>query len=425
MFQLILNWVFEMSSVCLISNYFPMDDFHVGYWNKLDEYLIERGITLVTLTTKKYPNLTCRSIVVPYNPFDFAKFNIALDVDLSVNNNFESQLCIITKEMDRRNLSDAEIKFGIRCMNNFYSNLIKELKPFIVFAWNSTHPQSQCFISIAREFTIPGFYIERGLLPDTLMVDSGGIGVESDLKRNPTVFSVLGNYIKSNLDFTGWSKRKYEYLSNPVDRYPKSKILDKEEFFEKYSLDIEKKTVLLMLTAEFTHTGNKDLLRYSFQDKFFKGNLDAVFKLHEALLNNYNFVVQDHPINRKIYDLKTIHAQIVVTDESIHTLYSHCDLFLFYGSTTTQIDALFYSKPIGLLSKTILSGFDFTSQYMGGDILSFVNSMSDISLFENQRGAFVSFIEEHYLYYFHSRERRDLRDLAFFISTFDSNIHGG
>ena len=60
-----------------------------------------------------------------------------------------------------------------------------------------------------------------------------------------------------------------------------------------------------MLTAEFTHTGNKDILRFAFQDSYFNGNVNSVSELMIALRGeDIQLVVQDHPLNKTYYNLK-------------------------------------------------------------------------------------------------------------------------
>lgn len=391
------------SETCIISNYFPLDQKHINLWNDINNQLEEFGINLLLLTTKSYRDLQADQISIPYNPIDF---NHSPSLSSSINYDEDlSTLAKLSRELDRRPHNERELTIGLSKQRDFYRKIIREKKPFAVFGWNATHPQTQEFIFQSQQLTIPSYYIERGLLADTLMLDTMGLGATSELQQNPTLRNTIKN-ISNNFNVNDWKYMCELFASTRTDRYPTNQYISKAEIINKYKIK-KPKILLLMLTAEFTHTGCKTINRYRYQDPYFSGNLSAINSIQEAIKNhdNYQLVVQDHPLNENYYNIHSVSDQIVITKESIHSLFNAADSIVFYGSTTTQIDCLFYQKPIGLLSKTILSGYELAHQYNGKNLLNFIENLETNDEIEKNRYSFIKFISEMYLYKYNASSK--------------------
>src|SRR5690606_35958834 len=89
---------------------------------------------------------------------------------------------------------------------------LDRLEPDVVSIWNTQLPQGRVFQLLCEEQDIPVFTIERGLLPDTLLLDRARIHSASELSNSLIHDSVARSY-----------SAKSELVSSYRDYYRRTK----------------------------------------------------------------------------------------------------------------------------------------------------------------------------------------------------------
>ncbi len=66
--------------------------------------------------------------------------------------------------------------------------VIAAVRPSVALIWSSgVYPVSRVWHDVARQMGIPTFCLERGFLPDTWMIDAGGMNAQSDMRAHPLI----------------------------------------------------------------------------------------------------------------------------------------------------------------------------------------------------------------------------------------------
>jgi capsular polysaccharide biosynthesis protein len=76
---------------------------------------------------------------------------------------------------------DAYYLWTARRLTAIYDFLLETVRPRLVFTWNGSLLMSRTLAEAARRAGIPTFFMERGLLPDTLVLDPQGVNYDSHI----------------------------------------------------------------------------------------------------------------------------------------------------------------------------------------------------------------------------------------------------
>ncbi|MCC6233717.1 MAG: hypothetical protein IT580_13790, partial [Verrucomicrobiales bacterium] len=174
--------------LCLASCFLPLDEPTCRWWLRFRDELARQGHDLVLLSAQAPALSELPVIQVPLWLHGFAR---AYTVPTSTVT-LEEPLAHALAARDRHwsgqeNLELAEFFQGIAAAQHVFRTLLNELQPAAVLTWGSSLPQSVVLQQIALQQGRPTWVIERGLLPQTLMIEMAGQGGHSELNWSFTL----------------------------------------------------------------------------------------------------------------------------------------------------------------------------------------------------------------------------------------------
>jgi molybdenum cofactor biosynthesis enzyme MoaA len=230
--------------------------------------------------------------------------------------------------------------------------LLAILQPALVLTWGSSLPPSLVLRSLAEEHRIPTFVIERGLLPDTLMVDQRGHGALSDLNA-----SLLAARLADEPDDADLSQRiQAYYRARRQSKYPQAASLSLEEFSARCNPERHR---LIAFLGQYDHGAGlhpADDPGARIESPFFTSTADCLDALGRAIQarSERRLLFKPHPLDHTDYSTAESPAVQVVRDVSLFDLFEYADVLAFTSSTSV-FEALLYEKPCVLLARSQLS----------------------------------------------------------------------
>ncbi len=333
--------------------FLPNNEDIVETLNALGEQLSKSNLYLVILTASKYEKLNFLQIRVPFSLKNYAEAYPHLIFKTGIPSNLieefaRTDICWTSKP----NTKDIVHKDGVHAAINYANILLEHLKPSVVLLWSSTLSQSILYKSLSELNGIPTYIIERGLLPDTLMIETVGHGGYTDLNIN----FALSNSIKDVDDFTEYDTLKKYYLSKRTTKYDQSDYQTNDAIIEKFSLKNKKIIVFFLQNDAASGIIPKETNRTKFNLPLFDSMSDAVAMISDFLKDRKEFqlIVKPHPTDLTDYSHFN-NSQILVTkDIHINNLFEIAELFIGVSSTVL-FEAIFYEKPILLLGNCQIS----------------------------------------------------------------------
>ncbi len=333
----------------------------VSTLNELYAFLLESNIYLIIISQIQHSDVLAPCIVVPYSFKEFFKVTDKNGDISKYNISIKDEL--IERDILLHNAPESEREFyreGFSEAFRVYDNIVNTLLPAYGMVWGSTFPQSLLLREVLRNKGIPVFVIERGLLPQTVMVEFNGHGVESSIFTDNDLWSQW----KKTYEEKRYSLIKKYYLSNRPEKYNQGQFRTLYEIRRKYN--ITEKNVILFLGQ---HDGWSGLLprncELSYKNSpWFSSTKEALKALLTTItqFDDTVLIFKPHPHDRVTYD-DISHSQLrIITDENLHSLLSLADIVAAI-STTAQFEALLYEKPIVLLGNSQLSGKGIAYEY--------------------------------------------------------------
>ncbi|MEO0438045.1 MAG: hypothetical protein AAF098_14170, partial [Pseudomonadota bacterium] len=240
-----------------------------------------------------------------------------------------------------------------------YSGLLSDLKPDVVMTWNGTLAVTGCLVEIAERNNIDAFYMERGLLPDTLVLDRQGVNYRSSLagpNRATTETSEPTRTIEASRrvrlhDFCDELKTSARSVVN------KGQSLSEVELRSELGLSSERQTILLPLQIE----SDTNIVEYSPAVKEMLPLVSAVVDAAARL--SMQVIVKPHPEDARrrasIEDACDHPCCYCSWDHSLHSLLAVTDVAIVINSTV-GLEALMQDIPVIALGNSIYSDKGFT-----------------------------------------------------------------
>lgn len=294
------------------------------------------------------------------------------------------------------NISD--IPSYARQVLNAYSWLTEKLSPKLAFTWNGCAFLQNSLAYVANQQKISCFFMERGLLVDSLVIDPLGVNFGSALAGE--------NWkgIKGTEPTDAESKRLSHYRECVLNskRTVVTHGVDCDPQQARDSLKIPSGATVVMLPLQIETDSN--ILFYS---PFYKSMCVLIQELQEALkfFGNTFLVIKPHPEDQ--HRLAELEAWCgpqcrVSTNLSLPSLLSMVDVVTVINSTV-GLEALIYGKPVVVLGQAIYGqkGFTFdlqNPQDLGNQLAKAMTSAPRDSFQSGQFQRFLIYLLQHHLF---------------------------
>jgi len=408
-----------MSGICLATNYLLMRSAARQMWIDFDQHLDAFGMRLVLVSSAPSEEpLPFPVISIPYLLRDFAGMFPAAGSDGHVS---QGDLELLEADSIRANKSyrPNDALTGLFACRKFYAGLLETLQPAYVLTWDPSSPQAQILQSLAREAGLPAQGIERGLLPETLMIESRSIQGYSDLRTH----WLAQEMPDSAFDSAAFEKICDYYLAGKPQKYDQPEFGDGGEALRQ-SLGLGGKKVIVFL-GHYDACGMepKNSKQRRYNSPIYDSTTDALTGVGDILAGNPDVAVvfKPHPIDTEPYVLAGIQGIRVVRDVNVHALIDMADVVVAQF-TTLQFEAAFYDKPVVLLSRSAWWGRNATYEVNArGELMPALKAAlarKNWHVHSANACAFLTWTMEQFLIGCNAGvpARRNLRDFAKFIA---------
>ncbi len=351
--------------LCLASNYLIMSEATRQMWIELDRQLDAAGSRLVLLNTVlPDPPLPFPVIPISFLLRDYARnYPGALaqggsistaDLELLENDSARAEGCY----------PPADASAGLIACRNFVSTLLTTLRPSHVLAWDSTSPLAAVLQAAALQHNLPFHAIERGLLPETLGVESRGIFASSDLRSHWLAQDIPA------AEPAAYEKIRSYYLQHKPQKYDQPAFGGGgAEVRERLGIGNRK---VLVFFGHYDACGlaPKSGGQRRYHSPAFSSTQEALMAVWAEVEKDPDvaLIFKPHPIDRDPYAVAKIEGVHVVRDENPHALIDLADAVIAQ-LTTLQFEAALYDKPVVLMGASAWSGRNATYE---------VNSREDL-----------------------------------------------
>ena len=309
-------------------------------------YFLQRGATAFTIkelveTSASYPDLD-----VPGE--DLKKLS---DYDREIGFNW------IAKKTFPGRADDAESYFQWQAQKilTAFSFLIDAVKPNVVLTWTGAMLAQTAPAYLARKRGIPCFFLERGLLPGTLVVDTEGVNYASSIAGEK--WDKLAVPCPSGEE-AALARQYCQTLGQEGKTVVATgKELTPDELREALQIEPDHKVILFPLQIEW----DSNILKYS---PHYKSMTAIIADLQKALHGREDvvLVIKPHPEDKERYsELRALLGprSRMSVDLALHSLLRVADVVVTINSTV-GLEALAQRKPVVTLGKAIYGEKGFT-----------------------------------------------------------------
>lgn len=307
---------------------------------------------------------------------------------------------------------------GLFACRQFLTTLLDTLQPSYVLTWDPTSPLAIMLQAMAQQNGLPVQGIERGLLPETLMIESRGLQGYSDLRTH-----WLAQDMPALADPAVYERIQKYYVSRKPQKYVQPGLGGGADALRQ-ALNLGVKQVIVFFGHyEAAGMAPRNSNRRRYHSPAFESTADALAAVGDILARNPKVAVvfKPHPLDSEPYPVAKIQGVHVVRDVNVHALIELADVVVTQF-TTLQFEAALYEKPIVLLGHSAWWGRHATYEV---DQLTGVSGALDAAL--NRRDcdarqanahAFISWLMDQFLIGCTDQvpARRNLRDFARFIA---------
>lgn len=338
--------------LCLATNYLLMTPGTRQMWESLAEQLGRLDCQLVLLTTNEPETpLTFPSFSHPYLMRDFAAAFPALASKGGLGAT-RLELAWLRADMSRAPIGYtlSESLEGLAAFQAYTSELLRLLQPGFLLIADNTLCQTALLHRACIDAGLPVQIYERGLLPETLMLESRGIQAWSDLRTHWLAQDLPG----SACDAAAYEQIRSYYLSRKPQKYAQADFGGGGSEVRR-NLGLEGKKVVVFLGGGYEangHAPNGD----TYERQFFTGfpttqaALMGLWRIIEKMPNTA-LVFKPHPLDTDHYAVAKVEGVVVVRDLNVHSLIDAADV-VAAQYTTLQFEAALYDKPILLLARS-------------------------------------------------------------------------
>ncbi|WCJ58179.1 hypothetical protein NXS98_10625 [Fontisphaera persica] len=227
--------------------------------------------------------------------------------------------------------------------------LLQTLAPGAVLLWNSTHPQTAIFQMEGWRAGLPVYALERGLLPDTLMVDSWGIQGASDCLRHWLAHDLALREDVRQI----WESASHYYLTHRPQKYAQAAFGGGGNELRR-QLGLENRQVVLLFgQGDAAGLFPREARAMRQNAPVFAGTRHCLAALKNAVAQIPSAVLlfKPHPLDAASYADVVGDSVICVNGFNVHALMDMADV-VAAQFTTLQYETVFYDKPVLLLGRS-------------------------------------------------------------------------
>ncbi len=379
----------------LISCYLPNDPFVDGFLQEVADALGERAQQLLLLPTYAPQRDALPFAQISYTLEGYRRLApaaAALPYGL-----VPAALAGSESAWSRQRCDEARTARAIGACAAFFGRLLDELEPDSVSVWNPAVPQGRLLKAACELRGIPSFAIERGVFPDTMMLDAHEIGARSDIALNHALRRLL---LREPARRQRLDELRAHYAQRTRGKYPAAPA-EPERIRERYRVPHGSRVAVLFLSVAAGNWDPPGLPAHRYTSPWFRSDETAIDALLAALPADTVLLVQHHPIDRATARAPRHPRLRHTAGEPLDCLFAAADLLCFLGATTVQHEALLTSKPVLLLSRSQLSGLGVAYEHGGNALQALVADALACGRSEAQDDAiarYVPFLFEHVLF---------------------------
>lgn len=327
-----------------MTNFRTMNDESIRTLNYINSALEANKLKLLLLSTDYSIDLNCQVISIPFSLNEYGQRYVSGNSDQEFNPDF---LPIDSEFNGFNEINPESYKRGINSLISYTHNLVRKIKPCAGLFWSGTVPQSVLMKNIFDTYFIPTFYIERGFLPETLMIDVTGHGSYSFLNHQKDINNFMHNSVYEIL--------KEYYLKNKFEKHKQNEWLPADSLRNKYNVRQENLIVFIGQWDVASGVSSCGNLQSHISSPFYNSTHEMFCALKEAVEHtNHSLVFKPHPYDKNVYQSKEDKNIFVDKKANLHSLFQAADIIV--GANTTALyEAIFYEKPIILLGNTLLN----------------------------------------------------------------------
>jgi len=316
-----------------------------------------------------------------------------------------------------RSISPEAGAASLAACRRVLGSLLMQLEPGCVLTWDSTSPLAAITSALCLQLGIPVQTLERGLLPETLMLESRGIQAASDLRAHwltqEMPAEVPGLFERVQAYYCRMRPQKYQ---QPPGLANAAKL--------RAELELAGRQVVVFF-GQFDPSGlapsNSPQRHYN--SPAFASTQDALMSL--AAETRYHpevvLVFKPHPMDGASYAEARSKGVRIIGRADVHALIEVADV-VAAQFTTLQFEAALYGKPVLLLGRSAWWGRGATYEVPRREELQGMLRASlrreDWPLRERRTRQFISWIMNDFLIRCSPQTpaRRSFSDLAQFLA---------
>jgi hypothetical protein len=339
-------------TICLATNYLLMNPGTRQMWADLGQALDACGCQLVLLSTNlPVVPLPFPVLQHPYLLRDFAAAFpevVAREGIAATPSEMEWLQADISRLPGGCPLADALA--GLAAFRACFCELLRTLQPGFALLADNTLCQTALLQKMCLDGGIPVQIYERGLLPETLMLESRGIQAWSDMRTH----WLAQDWPESAHDAAAYERIRSYYLARKPQKYAQADFAGGGAQVRQ-QLGLQDKQVVVFLGGGYEANGHAPK-GGNYERHFYAGfptTEQALMALWHAVgkMPGAALVFKAHPLDPVTYSAAKIAGVHVVRDINPHALIDAADV-VAAQYTTLQFEAALYDKPILALARS-------------------------------------------------------------------------
>lgn len=260
-------------------------------------------------------------------------------------------------------------------------DLSKKIKPDFFVGWNGDGPHMIYVPKIvATILKKPIVFVERGLLPNSYVIDPQGVNFKSNIAGSYTPLLTKERYQKAEAYV-----EKFINSNASIVNLNEKILNNKDEIIDRLKLN---KNGYIFFPEQIE--GDSNIILNSPK---FKSMADAAEELLiSAKELNLSLVIRQHPENKN-NNIKYPDDVIICNDIHIHSLLRNSEFNVTINSTT-GLESLLLRKPTFVLGNSIYSGKGFTFDVRNSEEITdkYSSYSSNKDILEKQKNLFFTFL---------------------------------
>jgi hypothetical protein len=192
----------EEGPIVFLTCFLPLGPFLIRTLERFAAEIRSQGASLVVGTAGNVQQCgsDLRLLSIPSSLSEYSVDGAQCQSDRHAIDSYDQWLAEVDSAWMNRPTDFDRALAGISVCRQVARDTLLTLRPIVALLWSSgVFPVSRIWHETATRLGIPTFCIERGFLPDTWMVDAGGMQAQSDLCTHPAVSDLLQRHVLTNL----------------------------------------------------------------------------------------------------------------------------------------------------------------------------------------------------------------------------------